>query len=109
MHYGDEEHLAHNSFQFVIYKHEDLTSKRKKADYELCSIHKCQFINPRTVKTFLDITSKESYVTIAKQYLKDVEYEKWYLFYAKELANGKLSIGDVEDVTDNVSEFMRLH
>lgn len=84
MHYGDEEQLSKNILEVVIYKHQDLTSKKLKAIYQLTSIQNCKYIHPIALRKYLN----NPIIAPIKKQLEDQPFEKYYSITLKETING---------------------
>ena len=109
MHYLDEEHIEHNILKLVLYKHDVLGNDFKylpeKVDYQITSIQKCQYIDPRNILKLLKKPNKLSKI----KEIAILKNENWWLitFVQKEWDN--LCFISAENVSDNDDEFLKLH
>lgn len=115
MHYGDEKQIKKSRLELVIYKHEVLGTafKRNKngvvskrcVDYEIASIQKCKFFNPRVLKKILE----NPYKFLSKD-LDDLPTEEWVKVEIVDLDGwGKIQVKPVSVVSEHPKEIMRLH
>jgi hypothetical protein len=107
MHYYDDvDWQQKNELQLVIYKHKDLTANPATYYYQVCSIQKCFLIEPKTLASL--INGDDEFDKITKK-LARRKADRFYMLYMKQSITGLFIIEDIEDVSDCVNNFLRIH
>jgi len=108
MHYIDEEHIKNNILKIVLYKHDvlDSTDDEILVDYEIASIQKCRYINPRVL--FKYIKNPNKHLCKIKE-IDELKTEEWWLITLVQNKWDKLSLVSVKNVSNNDDNFLRLH
>lgn len=101
MHYEDKEQLDQNHLELVVYCHESPYSKCG-VEIEITSIQSCQYFQPRLLKKL--IKKPNQLFSSNKMYL-----EQWYRLRINQTSWGSFVVTEVENVSDSINEFHKLH
>jgi hypothetical protein len=121
MHYGDILQIDKAILIIVVYNHEILGCKesskfkkdgsfsKKYVDYQITSIKKVKFINPRSLKLLLNEPYKILNKEFSKRKLDPSTSEGFYQVQLYTTDGYDLKISSINNVTYDVDPFSQLH
>jgi hypothetical protein len=101
MHYEDTEQLKQNHLELVAYCHESPYSKYG-VEIEITSIQSCQYFQPRLLKKLI---KKPNQLFLSNK----MQLEQWYRLRIKQSTWDSFVVTEVENVSDSINEFHKLH
>ena len=101
MHYEDKEQLEQNHLEIVVYCH-DSPHNKYGLDLTITSIQSCQYFQPRLLKKLI----KKPNQLFSSGTMR---LEEWYRLRIKQTGWDSFVVTEVENVSDSINEFHKLH